>query len=631
MNSVVKNVVVICAIGLFLTFTGACQPEQEVVHETVVHEVEVTRIVAETVEVDGEIVEVTRLVTEIVSVEVTPEAPEPPQQPVTLNWNWGTEPPTVDPALATDSVSISVISNLFIGLTNFDPETSEVIPYLATEWEAGEDAGGSQTWTFHLRDDIAWVKYNPITGEITQELDEEGDPRFVNAHDVVYGVKRTIDPATGSGYAYVLYIIKNAAAVNGGAEGFTLDDVGVVAIDDWTVQFTLETPAGFFPAIAGMWVSHPMPQWAIEEHEGKWTEAGLMVNNGPYVMESWIHGGRLDLIKNPLWVNNISVQIERVEGIMVDQGSVGFTMYENNELDSVGIPLADRDRVRADPVLSQEYVNQPTLMTAYTGYINTKPPFDDVRVRRAFTQAVDRESLIENVLKGGELRATSFAPPGIFGAPEPGTVGLSYDPVAAKASLDDFLNEKGMTVEDFNRLNISAMHMNNEGARRAFEAMQQMWKDSLGIDVTVQNQEWRVYLQTLGGPIEEVPHIFFLGWAADYPDENNWVHEVFNSIAGGNMLRRNCLDPNCEEVATSEFDELTMQALVSPDPEERIRLYHEAERILTEVEVAFAPMYHGATNIVTKPWLTRNYPALSGADIYNWTIDMEAKLEAQGG
>ena len=148
--------------------------------------------------------------------QAEPEAEGPP---VTIHFNWGAEPPTADPSLASDNVSIGVIRNIFVGLTQFDPVSGEVLPYLATEWESGEDADGNQTWTFKLRDDIAWVNYDPTTGEITQEVDEDGNERFVNANDVVYGVKRTIDPETASDYAYVMYIVKNAEAVNSGEEG----------------------------------------------------------------------------------------------------------------------------------------------------------------------------------------------------------------------------------------------------------------------------------------------------------------------------------------------------------------------------------------------------------------------------
>ena len=473
------------------------------------------------VEVDGETV----IQTVVVEVEKEGEAA---MQPVTLDWNFGTEPPSLDPSLATDTTSVDVIANLFVGLTAFDPVSGAVIPSLATDWESGEDADGNQTWTFNMRDDIAWVQYNPVTGETTQVVDADGNPRFVNAHDVVYGAKRTVDPATASDYAYVTYVIKNSLAINSGDEELTLDDLGVVALDDYTVQFTLEYPAGYFSAIAGMWIVKPMPEWTIDEWGDKWTEAGLIVTNGPMALESWIHGGELTLVKNPLWIDADQVQIERVVGLMIQEDSTGFALYENNELDSVAVPLPEMDRVQADPVLSAEYYTASDLCTYYYGFTNTKPPFDDIRVRTAFTQAIDRQSLIDNVLKGGQTPATSFAPPGIFGAPAPGEVGLPSDPVAAKAALQEYLDEMGMTIEDFNALDITLMHNTSEGHARIAAAIQQMWADALGVQVRVENQEWAVYLKTINKdtPLADEPHVWRMGWCADYPDENNWIHEV---------------------------------------------------------------------------------------------------------
>jgi oligopeptide transport system substrate-binding protein len=604
-----------------MVLAACAQPAQEVVK---------TVIVTKEVMVEGE----TIIVTQIVEVMVTPEPEEEAaaeEQPVTLRWNWATEPPTADPSLATDTTSVDLIRNIFVGLTQFDPVTGEVLPYLATEWADGEDADGNQTWTFKLRDDIAWVNYDPTTGETTQEVDEEGNPRFVNANDVVYGVKRTIDPATASDYAYVLYIVKNAEAVNSSEEGVTLDDVGVVALDDTTVQFTLASPAAYFPSISGMWVANAMPQWAIEANENKWIEAGLIVTNGPYNMESWIHGGELNLVKNPLWINADDVQIERVEGVMVTEDSTAFAMYESNELDTQGVPQPEIDRVKADPVLSAEFVNAPDVCTYYYGFTNNKPPFDDVRVRTAFTQAIDRQSLIDNVTKGGQIPATSFAPPGIFGAPEPGTVGLPSDPEAAKASLQEYLDENEMTIDDFNALGITLMHNTSEGHANIAAAIQQMWNDTLGTDVQVENQEWKVYLDTVQNttPLEDMPHVWRMGWCADYADENNWVHEVFNAQSGANRLRRNCSDDVCTETTASEFDELTVQAALESDPDIRADLYNQAENILAAVEVAYAPIYHYTIVNVTKPWLQRNFPPLGGNDFFLWTIDADAQSAGQ--
>ena len=607
-------------LGILLALSlalAACAPEPEVVEvvETVV------------VEKEGETVVETVVVEKTVEVEVEAEEEEV-EEPVTLYWNWQTEPPTLDPSLATDTTSVDAIRNLFVGLTQFHPETGEVQPYLATEWSVGEDEEGNQTWTFTLRDDIAWVNYDPTTGETTQVTDADGNPLFVDAHDVVYGAKRTVDPATASDYAYVTYVIQNAQAINTGEEGVTVDDLGVEALDDYTVQFTLDHPAAYFPSIAGMWILNPMPQVAIEEWGTKWTEAGLIVSNGPYVLEEWIHGGELNLVKNPLWINADDVQIERVQGVMITEDSTAFALYENDELDTQAVPLPDIDRVKADPELSEQFVNAPEACTYYYGFTNNKPPFDDVRVRTAFTQSIDRQSLIDNVTKGGQIPATSFAPPGIFGAPTPGEVGLPYDAEAAKAALQEYLDENEMTLEDFNAMGITLMHNTSEGHALIAAAIQQMWADNLGVEVAVENQEWKVYLDTIGNdtPLEEMPHIWRLGWCADYPDENNWVHEVFNADAGANRLRRGCEDDTCQEVTLSEFDELTEQAGQETDPAVRTELYYDAERILAEEEVAYAPIYHYTIVNCVKPWLTRNFPLLGGADFFNWTIDEAMRM-----
>jgi oligopeptide transport system substrate-binding protein len=291
-------------------------------------------------------------------------------------------------------------------------------------------------------------------------------------------------------------------------------------------------------------------------------------------------------------------------------------------LDTSSVPLPEIDRVKADPVLSEDFFSAPDSCTYYYGFANDKAPFDDVRVRRAFTQSIDKQSLIDNVTKGGQIPATSFAPPGIFGAPEPGLVGLPYDAASAKADLQSYLDEKGMTIDDFNALDIILMHITSEGYARIAAAIQQMWADTLGVEIRVENQELKVFLKTRSSdtPLADMPHIAHNGWCADYADENNWVHEIMNADEGANDLRR----------VSGTFDALTKQAQAEPDPAVRAELYKEAERVIAEDEVAYAPIYHYTTVNVTKPWLDRNFPNIIGQDFYNWTLDMDAKLAAQG-
>jgi oligopeptide transport system substrate-binding protein len=264
-------------------------------------------------------------------------------EPITLDINWGTEPPTADPSLATDTTSVDLTGNIFVGLTRFDPITGAVIPYLAESWDVSDDG---LTYTFHLRDDIPWVHYNTGTAEVDL-VTEGGEVSYVDAYDVEYGVKRTIDPTTASDYSYVLYIIKNAYDVNHGTEGFTLADIGVRAVDATTVEFELESPAGFFPAIAGMWIAMPMHQGTIEAAGDNWTEPGTIVTSGPYVMTEWVHGSELNLAKNPHWPEADTVQIEEIHGVMITESSTALALYENNELDSTGVPTGEVDRILA--------------------------------------------------------------------------------------------------------------------------------------------------------------------------------------------------------------------------------------------------------------------------------------------
>jgi oligopeptide transport system substrate-binding protein len=558
----------------------------------------------------------------LLALSVVQCGPKPKEAaPAVLNMNLSTEPPTLDPALATDTTSVFCDKQLFLGLTSFHLETGKVIPDLATEWSV---SGDGLTWTFKMRDDVKWVNYNPETKE-TKEIGT------VNAHDVVYGVKRTLDPETASDYAYVLYIIKGAEAANIG-EG-SVNDVAVKAVDDYTVEFTLENPAGYFPAIAGMWVARPQPQAAIEEFGEKWTDPGNIVTNGPYMLESWEHEASLVMVKNPKYYDADNVQIERIEGAMVQEVSTQMAMYENNELDVTGgtgdgLPLEDMDRVKADPELSKELKIVPRLCTYFYGFVNTKPPMDNHLVRKAFSAAIDRQSIVDNILKGGQIPAKHFACPGIFGAPPPDEVGIGYDPEQAKVWLAEAGYPDGEGLGE-----IILMHNVSEAHAKIAQAVAAMWKETLGVDVRIETQEWKVYLQTLKKttPVEEVPHVYRLGWCSDYPDENNWVHEVFNTEVGANRARRGCVDSNCSEVQPTKFDELTMQAAQESDPEKRKELYREAERILSEEEAAVAFIYHYTRITMTKPWVTVRYePPLGGAPIKDWRIDVEAKAAATG-
>jgi len=485
--------------------------------------------------------------------------------PVTLYWNLGTEPPTLDPALGTDTTSILVIEQLFLGLTDFNDETMEIVPELATSWEVSEDG---LVWAFHMRKDVYWTDGTPVT-----------------AHDIEYGVKRTCDPATASDYAYVLYIIKGAKEVNTG-EISDLNHIGVKAIDDYTIQFALNQPAGYFPAIAGMWIARPVPKWTIEKYGEKWTEPENIVTNGSYLLTKWAHEDELIMEKNPDYFDADNVQIEKVHCVMVVELSTAMAMYEDGILDTVEVPL-----------------DAPRLCTYYYGFNNTKPPMDNPLVRKAFSAAIDRQSLIDYVIKGNQTPATTFACPGVFGhvLPEEG-VGIGYDPEAAKKYLADAGYPGGEGLPE-----ITLMFNTSESHRKIAQAIQQMWKEVLGVEVILTNQEWKVYLNTIN---EDAPQIYRLGWCADYPDANNWVYEVFHSTDSMNRIKWH----------NAEFDRVVEEAARESDPAKRLELYKRAEQILCEEEAAMAPIYFYTFVRVTKPYLTRTYSSLSGEHFKDWRI-----------
>jgi oligopeptide transport system substrate-binding protein len=174
------------------------------------------------------------------------------------------------------------------------------------------------------------------------------------------------------------------------------------------------------------------------------------------------------------------------------------------------------------------------------------------------------------------------------------------------------------------------MHNTSEGHRAIAEAIQAMWRDTLGVEVEVVNQEWGVYLETLKNstPLADMPHIWRLGWGADYPDQNNWVHEVFNNSEGANRLRRGCLDEVCTEIEELEYDALTKQAGAEQDPAKRIELYKQAEKLLVDEEASMAPIYYYSSVSVTKPWLTREWATAGGDHWDRWVIDWAAKQAA---
>jgi oligopeptide transport system substrate-binding protein len=592
---------------------AACQPAPVAEPEVIV----------QTVMVEGE--------SQIIEVTATPE-PAPEAKKV-LNVRLGPgDIPTLDPALGTDTSSIQIIIETFVGLTRADEVTNVVQPGMATSWDISEDG---LTYTFNLRDDVPWVKYDGVSESVVEVLDCEGNPRMVTAFDFEYGTKRTIAPETASDYAYVLnFVLEGGNEYNSG-EG-SAEDVGVKAIDATTLEMKFKSPAAYNAAIAGMWIAFAQPQWLIEgddctEARGdRWTETGFHQGFGPYAMKEWVHDSYLTMVKNPFWPDTPEVPAAKIEEInlyFLDEGP-GMAEYEAGGLDVTAAPLADMDRIKADPVLSEELLIAPYFCTYYYGFNTQDAVMSDVRVRRALSMAIDRQGLIDNVTKGEQVPAQWFSRPGLAGAPTPEEypdLGVKSDPEQAKAVLQEYLDETGQAAAD---LDITLMFNTSEGHRKIAEAIQQMWKETLGIEVKLVNQEWKVYLTTIKGA--DTPQIYRLGWCLDYADANNFIYEVFalggsanpsddgETASGGIGWDKS--DPLYEA-----FEAKMVEAAKELDPAKRVELYAEAEEMLVWEKAAMAPIYWYTRVTLTKPYITRTFASGGHEHFEKWDIDMSAK------
>lgn len=521
---------------------------------------------------------------------------QPTTEPLTLNINLGPgDVPTIDPALATDTSSANVIEQLFIGLIDLDDETGEVRPELATSWAISPDR---RVYTFTLRNDALWTPPPPAP-----------HPPMVTAQDVAYGIiTRTLNPATGSAYAYVLFPILNAAEFNSGQ----ITDpnlVGVRALDTTHLQITLEYPASYILSILSLWVARPMPEWAIQACGNNWTEPTCIATNGPYRLTEWDHGDYILLTKNPTYYNANNVQIERVKIWMVDE-LAAWQMYLNGQLDTATVPLG----TSLDPVLQQEVRVQPIGCTYYYGYTITHPPFNNPLVRKAFAAATNRQGLINNVTLGGQRPALTFTPPGIFGyvdGPVEG-VGIPYNPVQARRWLAEAGYPGGYGLPP-----VTLTFNDVQGHWNIARYIRDSWYATLGISVTLQAVPWQQYLQGLQQGLYQV---WRLGWCQDYPDANNFVRDVFRSDSPSNYTRW----------GNPQFDALVDQAAWELDPNTRKLLYKQAEEILNETDAAIIPIYFYGSFVATKAYLERTYPTW-GIDIATWRITHVSGTIGTGG
>ncbi|MBN1201706.1 MAG: peptide ABC transporter substrate-binding protein [Anaerolineae bacterium] len=530
---------------------------------------------------------------------------------------------TIDPQAATDSESIDAIEQLFLALTDADPENpGNIVAEMATEWSTSEDG---LTWTFTIRDDVPWVRWDPVT--------DEGEVlRMVTAYDFEYGIKRACDPRLGSLYGAVVAAVLDGCEVLNTMDVADVSDedydlVNVTALDDTTVQVGLQFPAGFFFSMTPMWILRAVPQEIIQEYGDDWTELGTIAVNGPFVLDEWVRGVRVVFVKNPYMPDDLRGpgNVERMITTIVQDAGTTFALYQDDQVDISGVPAAEVQSVLEDEAYQDQLLQTTNLATYYFAFLHDKPPFDDVHVRRAFSASVDREAFVQEALQGRGVPMIHLIPPGMFGAVPINEVGVGYNPEYAKEQMDmgPYPN-----CEGFPPIEVVTYQNRGDWAEIVAASVEEVLGCPTNL-FTIEQLEFSVLLEVTNKrtPSEDRPHMWTLGWGPDYPDAHNWVFDAgLLSCEGENNLMRPC----------TEIDDLIMQAKVESDPEVRKELYYRVEELAfgPEGEHSIMPLFMGIGYSLVKPWLSGplETDGLFGGAHYDWrSIDQEAQLAAREG
>lgn len=484
-----------------------------------------------------------------------------------------TEPPTLDPGLATDHTSLDVIWQIFEGLVNFDDQGT-VFGVQAERWQTSDDG---RTYTFQLREGMKWSDGRPVT-----------------AGDYEFAWKRNIAPATASDYANTLYPVLNGQRIhNDGADPNTL---GVRAVDDRTLVVQLEQPAAYFLRLVSTWTYFAQPRWAVEQHGDRWTEAGNIVTNGPFKLDAWRHNQEIVLVRNDgYWGNKPTLRQATFKLFPEGAEEQWVAAYEANEIDitttNLPLPAAQVDRFRNDPKYQNELRRFPASGTRFITVNHRRPALRDARVRQALGLAIERERLINDVLKRAGKPATSLQPDGIVGRKPDLWPTENVQRARELLAAAGYPNGQGFPELVFT--------YNTADSWKAMgQYLQQRWKDTLNINVRLDNMEWKVFLKWRYEPGWTAQgDLYRGGWTSDYEDPYNWYNTLWDSAEDPTQYNGGWVN--------AEFDALVRQARAEQDPTARTALYEQAEAILAR-EYIHLPIFYDQYEVLAKPYV-QNY------------------------
>lgn len=489
-----------------------------------------------------------------------------------ITYNLGADPRTLDPALCTDTTGTTVIANAFSGLAELD-ENEKAIPGQAEKWDVSDD---KLTYTFHLKKDLKW---------------SNGDP--VKASDYEYEWKRLLNPETASEYAYALYYLKGGEAYNKGKG--SADAVGVKATDDNTLVVTLEAPCPYFLELTAQSYYFPVDQKVVESNKDWANDAKTLVSNGPFKITNYTIKDSVVLEKNENYYDKDKVKLDKLNLKFVAEETSAWASYKSGQFDVVDtVPKSDVQGALKDgsaksfPNLATYFLSINVSDKAKAVDPNAAKVLSDPKVRKALNLAIDRQSIVDNVTKAGQIPAHGIVGKGIIGPDgKDYTEKTTYfDPKGNVEEAKKLLAEAG--YPDGQGLPTLQLLYNPEsGHGDTMQAIQDMWK-KIGVNAELQSQEWKVFLTTR---VQKQFEIARDGWNADYVDPMTFL-DMFQSTSDQN----NCGYNN------PSYDALIDAAKKELDPQKRFDIMHQAEDMLMN-DMPVIPLYYYTRTIGIKDYV----------------------------
>ncbi len=496
-----------------------------------------------------------------------------------LQFGNGTEPQDLDPQVVTGVPEFHIVSGLLEGLVGQDPEDLHPVPTAAAEkWDVSDD---HLTYTFHLRPNAKWSNGDPVT-----------------AMDFVKSYQRMLTASLASEYSYMLFVVKGAQEYNAG----TLKDfaeTGFKAVDDHTLQVQLKAPTPYFLSLLAHHSWYPVHIPTVEkygklyERGNTWTLPGRFVGNGPFMLAEWKQNQIVVLKKSPTYWDAATVKLQEIHFHPIDNEDTEERAYRTGQLDlTETVPGSKVEVYRKEHPEALRIVDY--FGTYYYRVNVTRTPGNNKKLRQALAHCIDRQAIIDRITRAGQKPAYSLCPPiaGVY----TNELLFSYDPDKGRKLLAEagYPGGKGCPPVEI-LFNTSDTH------KLIAEAIQQMWKKELNIDVQLQNQEWKVYIDSQRQLNYSIGRY---AWIGDYLDPNSFMDMMVTG--GGN---------NQTGWSNADYDRMIHEASVESDPVKRMNTFHEAEKLLME-EMPVIPIYFYTRNHLINPRVKGMHPNI--LDIHPW-------------